>query len=124
MPLLEDLVLGHTVTPSPFNPLGVKGVGEAGTVGAPAAVANAVVDALAARGVRHVDMPFTRENLASAQRLPMASGIEIDPATAARAFGDGYFNLLRRGADGSLILSSDHWRLDQATAEVFHFSAR
>ncbi|HEY0583377.1 MAG TPA: oxidoreductase, large chain, partial [Chloroflexota bacterium] len=46
-----------------FNPLGVKGVGEAGTVGAPAAIANAVVDALSPFNVRHVDMPFTSEKL-------------------------------------------------------------
>ena len=56
--------------------------------------------------------------------MAVQSGIEIDAATAARAFGDAYFNLLRRGADGSLRLSSDHWRLDEATAEVFRFSAR
>jgi len=63
MPGLEELVLAHTVTPAPWNPLGVKGVGESGTVGAPAAIANAVVDALAPLGVRHVDMPFTSEKL-------------------------------------------------------------
>ncbi len=63
MPLMADLVLGHTVTPSPLNPLGVKGVGEAGTVGAPAAIANAVVDALSPSGVTHVDMPFTSEKI-------------------------------------------------------------
>jgi hypothetical protein len=56
--------------------------------------------------------------------MPVHSGIQIDPATAARAFGDAYFNLLRRGADGSLRLSSDHWRLDEATADAFRFSAR
>jgi hypothetical protein len=50
--------------------------------------------------------------------------MQIDPPTAARAFGDAYFNLLRRGADGSLRLSSDHWRLDEATPELFRFSAR
>jgi hypothetical protein len=50
--------------------------------------------------------------------------LEIDPGTAARAFGGAYFNLLRRGADGSLILSSDHWRLEEATGEAFRFSAR
>jgi hypothetical protein len=50
--------------------------------------------------------------------------LEIDPATAARAFGDGYFNLLRRGADGSLIMSRDHWRLEEATVDAFRFSAR
>src|SRR5437868_9497112 len=50
--------------------------------------------------------------------------MDIDRATAARAFGEAYFNLLRRGADGSLRLSSDHWRLDEATPELFRFSAR
>jgi hypothetical protein len=54
----------------------------------------------------------------------MRSGIPLDPATAARAFGDAYFNLLRRGADGSLRLSSDHWHLDELTDEHFRFSAR
>jgi carbon-monoxide dehydrogenase large subunit len=63
MPTLDELVLGHTITPSPSNPLGVKGVGEAGTVGVPAAIANAVVDALAPLGVSHVDMPFTSEKI-------------------------------------------------------------
>jgi carbon-monoxide dehydrogenase large subunit len=49
--------LDRTVTPSPTNELGVKGVGEAGTIAASAAVINAVVDALSPFGVRHVDMP-------------------------------------------------------------------
>ncbi len=53
----------RTVTPTPVNPLGVKGVGEAGTIGATPAIANAVVDALSPFGVRHVDMPFKREKL-------------------------------------------------------------
>jgi len=51
-------------------------------------------------------------------------GMPIDAATAARAFGDAYFNLLRRGADGSLRLSSDHWRLEELTENAFRFSAR
>ncbi|HXF82455.1 MAG TPA: xanthine dehydrogenase family protein molybdopterin-binding subunit [bacterium] len=46
-------------TPSPLNPLGAKGIGEAGTIAAPAAIANAVLDALAPLGVRHLDFPFT-----------------------------------------------------------------
>jgi len=50
---------GNTVTPSPHHPLGAKGVGESATVGAPAAIANAVVDALWHLGVRHVDIPIT-----------------------------------------------------------------
>jgi len=49
--------------------------------------------------------------------------IELDCQTAARAFGHAYFNLLRRGADGSLTLSTDHWRLDEVTTEAFRFSA-
>jgi carbon-monoxide dehydrogenase large subunit len=51
--------LGETVTPSPHHPIGAKGIGESATVGSPAAVVNAVVDALAPYGVRHVDMPLT-----------------------------------------------------------------
>jgi len=53
----------HTVTPSPVNPLGVKGVGEAGTIGCSPAVVNSVVDALSHLGVRHIDMPMTPEKL-------------------------------------------------------------
>jgi carbon-monoxide dehydrogenase large subunit len=50
-------------TPTPLNPLGAKGIGEAATIGATPAVQNAVVDALAHLGVRHVDMPCTPENV-------------------------------------------------------------
>ncbi len=49
----------HTVTPSPVNPLGVKGVGEAGTIGCSPALVNSVTDALRPLGIRHVDMPMT-----------------------------------------------------------------
>ena len=48
--------LGETVTPSPHHPLGVKGIGESATVGSPAAIVNAVLDAI---GVRNADMPLT-----------------------------------------------------------------
>ncbi len=51
--------LGETVTPSPHHPIGAKGVGESATVGAPAAIANAVVDAMWHLGVRHIDIPIT-----------------------------------------------------------------
>jgi carbon-monoxide dehydrogenase large subunit len=51
--------LAETVTPSPHHPLGAKGVGECATVGSPAAVVNAVMDALRPFGVRHADMPLT-----------------------------------------------------------------
>jgi len=55
--------LSRTVTPSPVNPMGVKGVGEAGTIGATPALINAVVDALSPLGVRHVDLPAKRERI-------------------------------------------------------------
>ncbi|MBV8968680.1 MAG: carbon-monoxide dehydrogenase large subunit [Verrucomicrobia bacterium] len=50
---------GHTCTPSPHHPIGAKGVGESPNVGSPAAFVNAVVDALAHLGVKHIDMPVT-----------------------------------------------------------------
>jgi carbon-monoxide dehydrogenase large subunit len=54
--------------PSPANPMGMKGCGEAGTVGALAAVANAVQDAGEKRGVRRIDMPFTPHRIWKALR--------------------------------------------------------
>jgi carbon-monoxide dehydrogenase large subunit len=51
--------VAKTITPSPHHPLGAKGVGESATVGAPPAIANAVVDALWHLGVRHIDIPIT-----------------------------------------------------------------
>jgi carbon-monoxide dehydrogenase large subunit len=65
---MPPLILGETVTPNPFHPMGVKGVGEAGCNGAPAAVANAVMDALAPLGVDHLDMPYTAPKLWAAIR--------------------------------------------------------
>ena len=53
----------RTETPSPVNPLGVKGVGEAGTIGATPAFVNAVVDALEPFGIEHVDMPMTAQRV-------------------------------------------------------------
>ncbi len=60
---MPPLVLGETVTPNPFHPFGVKGVGEAGTNGAPPCVANAVMDALAPLGIAHIDMPYSAPKL-------------------------------------------------------------
>ena len=54
-----DWETGSTVTPSPHHPIGAKGIGESATVGSPAAVVNAVVDALKPFGIRHADMPLT-----------------------------------------------------------------
>jgi carbon-monoxide dehydrogenase large subunit len=56
-------VLDRTVTPSPSNELGVKGIGEAGTIAASAAVINAIVDAVSPFGITHVDMPATPDRL-------------------------------------------------------------
>jgi aerobic carbon-monoxide dehydrogenase large subunit len=56
-PELPNYTLERTETPSPSNPLGVKGVGEAGTIGAPPAVINSIIDALSPFGVKHIDMP-------------------------------------------------------------------
>jgi carbon-monoxide dehydrogenase large subunit len=55
--------LSSTVTPTPLNPFGAKGVGEAGTLGSTPAVVSAAVDALAGFGVRHIDMPLRPERL-------------------------------------------------------------
>ena len=56
---VPDLVIGKIETPSPMNILGAKGVGEAGTIGTPIAVLNAVIDALSPLGIEDIDMPLT-----------------------------------------------------------------
>ena len=58
-----DIELDETVTPSPVNPIGVKGVGEAGAIASTAAVANAVNDALGPLGIKHLDMPYTSQSV-------------------------------------------------------------
>jgi carbon-monoxide dehydrogenase large subunit len=60
---LPRLQLARTETPSPVNPLGIKGIGEAGTIGSTPAVVSAVVDALAPFGVTHIDMPLTPQKI-------------------------------------------------------------
>jgi len=60
---LPRLQLARTETPTPVNPLGIKGIGEAGTIGSTPAVVSAVVDALAPFGVTHIDMPLTPQKL-------------------------------------------------------------
>jgi carbon-monoxide dehydrogenase large subunit len=61
--MVPSYELDRTVTPSPVNPLGVKGAGEAGTIASTPAVANAVIDALSHLGIKHLDMPLTPERL-------------------------------------------------------------
>ena len=75
LPRADDLPAFNFVrreTPSPRNPLGVKGCGEAGAAGSPPAVINAIVDALSPYGIRHLDMPATPQRVWQAlhQRIP------------------------------------------------------
>ncbi|MBX5442361.1 MAG: carbon-monoxide dehydrogenase large subunit [Solirubrobacteraceae bacterium] len=74
---VPDWELGETVTPSPHHPIGAKGVGESSNVGSPPAIVNAIVDALAPFGVRHVDMPATPGRVWEAIRS--ASGTAAPP---------------------------------------------
>jgi carbon-monoxide dehydrogenase large subunit len=60
---IPTLTTDNTVTPSPTNELGVKGIGEAGTIAASAAVINAISDALTPFGIKHVDMPASPNRL-------------------------------------------------------------
>jgi carbon-monoxide dehydrogenase large subunit len=60
---IPPLTLDSTITPTPTNELGVKGIGEAGTIAASAAVVNAICDALAPLGIDHVDMPASPDRL-------------------------------------------------------------
>ena len=76
MPRARDIpayVMGSTVTRSPNNPLGIKGVGEAGTIGATPAIANAVIDALSPLGVKHLDLPLLPEKLWRAMHPPVVT---------------------------------------------------
>ena len=54
---------GHTITPSPHHPIGAKGVAESPTVGAPPAIANAIIDALSPLGIKHLDIPITPDKV-------------------------------------------------------------
>jgi carbon-monoxide dehydrogenase large subunit len=60
---MPPLTLDSTVTPTPTNELGVKGIGEAGTIASSGAVINAIVDALSPFGIKHVDMPASPDRL-------------------------------------------------------------
>jgi aerobic carbon-monoxide dehydrogenase large subunit len=73
---LPRLNLIRTETPTPVNPLGIKGIGEAGTIGSTPVIVNAVVDALAPFGVTHIDMPLTPQKIWSLCQgtKPTASG--------------------------------------------------
>jgi aerobic carbon-monoxide dehydrogenase large subunit len=72
---LPSFTLDRTTTPSSTNPLGVKGIGEAGTIAAPPAVINAVIDALSPLGVDDIQMPATPERVW--QTIQAARGIDV-----------------------------------------------
>ncbi|MDQ2684198.1 MAG: xanthine dehydrogenase family protein molybdopterin-binding subunit [Chloroflexota bacterium] len=61
--MVPDYELSRTCTPTPVNPMGVKGAGEAGTIASTPAVANAVIDAVKHLGIKHIDMPLTPERV-------------------------------------------------------------
>ena len=60
---IPQLILDTVDTVSPTNPLGAKGIGSVSTVPSPVAIANAVMNAIASTGIRHIDAPYTREKL-------------------------------------------------------------
>src|SRR5437868_7464897 len=83
-----DFTLEHTVTPSPVNPMGVKGVGEAGTIASTPCIVNAVCDALSPLGVRHIEMPLKPERvwnaIQAARAVPaIAAAADVPPKKAA-----------------------------------------
>jgi carbon-monoxide dehydrogenase large subunit len=65
---IPPIEIDRTETPTDVNPLGVKGAGETGTIASTPAVVNAVVDALAPLGIRHLDMPLTPERVWTAMQ--------------------------------------------------------
>ena len=79
LPSIESYLV---MTPSPVNPLGVKGMGESGTIGVTPALVNAVMDALRRYGIRHLDMPLTPEKIWTAiHAAPNAAGPAANSAT-------------------------------------------
>ena len=70
--------MDSTITPTHLNPLGVKGIGEAATIGATPAVQNAVIDALSDLGIRHIDLPLTPDRVWAA--IQSADGPEPEIA--------------------------------------------
>src|SRR5882672_4053163 len=81
--------LGFTVTPSPTNPLGVKGIGEAGTIASTPAVINAIVDALAPLGVTDVRMPASPQRVWTTIQEAKARGTGGVPPTSAAGAATG-----------------------------------
>src|SRR3989442_6409074 len=78
---LPSFTTSETVTPTPFNPLGAKGIGEAATIGSTPAIVNAVVDALRSFGIRHLDMPLRSERVWRAIRGAARARAQRAPST-------------------------------------------
>ena len=104
---LPDFELDETVTPSPVNPLGVKGVGEAGAIASTPAVVNAVIDALAPLGIRHLDMPLTAQTVWRA--IHRRGGDPHDPGgvrlPAAGRPVEEALRILAQAASGTKVIS-------------------
>jgi carbon-monoxide dehydrogenase large subunit len=81
-PDLPDYITDRTETPATSNPLGVKGVGEAGTIASTPAVVNAVLDAIRHMGVSHIEMPCSPERVWRALQEGAASGAQVAPQRA------------------------------------------
>jgi hypothetical protein len=74
--MVPNYELDMTITKSPYNPIGAKGVGESGCVSAPPAITNAVMDALAPLGVLQLDMPASSARVWAAIRRANGSSLE------------------------------------------------
>ena len=87
-PMLPTIETDRTVTPTLLNPLGAKGIGEAGTIGSAPAVANAIIDALAPFGVTHLEMPLNRKSSGGsctrAHKHERGIGIPEQPSSASQ----------------------------------------
>jgi carbon-monoxide dehydrogenase large subunit len=79
---LPTLQTANTETPTPLNPLGAKGIGESATIGSTPAVQNAVVDAIAHLGVRHIDMPCTPQRVWAAIQAGPSADLWREPPAA------------------------------------------
>jgi aerobic carbon-monoxide dehydrogenase large subunit len=81
---IPDFVVDAVETPSPLNPLGAKGVGEAGCIGGPPTIVNAVLDALAPLGIEMIDMPLRPEKVwALVQAARQGTLKRVDPVPPA-----------------------------------------
>jgi carbon-monoxide dehydrogenase large subunit len=80
--MVPEYELALVETPSPQNPLGAKGIGESGCVGAPPAIVHAVLDALAPFGITNLDMPLTPEKIWQAIRRSQHGEFWTEKASA------------------------------------------